>query len=527
MEDAFGTNLAAVRVHMGPEADRSARAVNARSYAVGDHVVFADGAFAPASANGRRLVAHELAHVVQQTAGDAAQALRIDASGETEADRAASEIAAGKRASKITRGAQTSVRRQEPFIPPIEELPMPPELPEFEVPEFEVPEFEVPEFEVPEFEVPEFEVPELEAPELEAPELEPTPEAAPKPQAGPWPEPFPPVMPTPDTEPPEEEEPEPDCGSKRLPRTWVTFFPGSKGQAGRVKASPLTRCPGNTVGSQARESTYPAQFRCLRKAGLRRIWYPLHLLHGRTRRTGSRNLHGPGNDRRNIIIGDVGVNTSMNVLAERPALARVYNLGQVLWYEAKVDEYFPPDNDFFAKAITVSFGLYNVDTGTEGPAILSRRFDSFETPPNCPTTLPAIVPPVLPGLTGAYKSTLKICQRVLETRKVNVSRGGLKLLLRAGWVAQRAGVTCPPNEYYVSLEKERFLLPDEEVSTNKVPAGKTVSLTWHHLPDGDYYFIIWSPGHDPACCLQGNVAVDTFDAPKPPPRRRMRTPEMA
>src|SRR5919108_5624202 len=41
------------------------------------------------------------------------------------------------------------------------------------------------------------------------------------------------------------------CGSPDLPRTPVSFFPGPLGQGGRVKASPLTRCPGNTVGSNA------------------------------------------------------------------------------------------------------------------------------------------------------------------------------------------------------------------------------------------------------------------------------------
>lgn len=55
-----------VRVHTGPEADASARAVGARAYTVGAHVVFADGAYAPGTTDGRRLLAHELTHTLQQ-----------------------------------------------------------------------------------------------------------------------------------------------------------------------------------------------------------------------------------------------------------------------------------------------------------------------------------------------------------------------------------------------------------------------------------------------------------------------------
>jgi hypothetical protein len=51
-----------------PAAD-SARAVNAHAYAVGHHIVFATNQYAPGGDAGRHLLAHELAHVVQQTGG--------------------------------------------------------------------------------------------------------------------------------------------------------------------------------------------------------------------------------------------------------------------------------------------------------------------------------------------------------------------------------------------------------------------------------------------------------------------------
>lgn len=68
-EPRFGCDLSSVLVHTGPEATASARAIDARAYTSGTHIVFADGEFAPQSAAGRRLLAHELVHVVQQQGG--------------------------------------------------------------------------------------------------------------------------------------------------------------------------------------------------------------------------------------------------------------------------------------------------------------------------------------------------------------------------------------------------------------------------------------------------------------------------
>jgi len=55
-----------VRVHTDEKAAQSARAVNALAYTVGNHIVFGAGQYAPARAEGRRLLAHELTHVIQQ-----------------------------------------------------------------------------------------------------------------------------------------------------------------------------------------------------------------------------------------------------------------------------------------------------------------------------------------------------------------------------------------------------------------------------------------------------------------------------
>ncbi|MGW7018086.1 eCIS core domain-containing protein [Streptomyces decoyicus] len=61
----FGHDFSTVRVHVGPEADTAARGLDARAFTVGNDVVFSHGAYDPLTAAGRRLIAHELAHVAQ------------------------------------------------------------------------------------------------------------------------------------------------------------------------------------------------------------------------------------------------------------------------------------------------------------------------------------------------------------------------------------------------------------------------------------------------------------------------------
>ena len=66
MEPRLGHDFSRVRVHTDVQAADSARAVNALAYTVGRDVVFGAGQYAPGTAQGQRLLAHELAHVVQQ-----------------------------------------------------------------------------------------------------------------------------------------------------------------------------------------------------------------------------------------------------------------------------------------------------------------------------------------------------------------------------------------------------------------------------------------------------------------------------
>jgi hypothetical protein len=66
MEGRFRHDFGNVRVHADTLAAESAAAVNAEAYTVGQELVFGRGRFAPSTPSGRRLLAHELAHAVQQ-----------------------------------------------------------------------------------------------------------------------------------------------------------------------------------------------------------------------------------------------------------------------------------------------------------------------------------------------------------------------------------------------------------------------------------------------------------------------------
>lgn len=65
-EPRFGRDLSGVRVHTGAGDAESARQLQARAYTRGSHIVFAAGEYAPLTPAGRRLLAHEITHVLQQ-----------------------------------------------------------------------------------------------------------------------------------------------------------------------------------------------------------------------------------------------------------------------------------------------------------------------------------------------------------------------------------------------------------------------------------------------------------------------------
>jgi hypothetical protein len=67
-EPRFGHDFSDVRVHSGTEAAQTAGAIGARAYTIGNDVVFGSGQYPPRDHEGTKLLAHELTHIVQQSA---------------------------------------------------------------------------------------------------------------------------------------------------------------------------------------------------------------------------------------------------------------------------------------------------------------------------------------------------------------------------------------------------------------------------------------------------------------------------
>lgn len=115
MESSFGRDLGHVRIHDDARAHDNARALNARAYAAGANIVFGAGAWRPHEVSGQALLAHELAHTVQQAGvqmkSDAPLPAAVDANLEAEADRAALAVTSGRPAPALTRVGSIAVFR--------------------------------------------------------------------------------------------------------------------------------------------------------------------------------------------------------------------------------------------------------------------------------------------------------------------------------------------------------------------------------------------------------------------------------
>ena len=102
MEPRFGHDFSSVRVHTDARAAESARAVNALAYTVGRNVVFGKEQYAPGMSTGKRLLAHELTHVVQQKGTENTSHLQHklaisvpESIGEREAEQVANQVISG------------------------------------------------------------------------------------------------------------------------------------------------------------------------------------------------------------------------------------------------------------------------------------------------------------------------------------------------------------------------------------------------------------------------------------------------
>jgi Domain of unknown function (DUF4157) len=119
MEERFGTDFAHVRIHADTNAASSAEALAAKAYTMGSHIVFGAGQYVPGTDTGNRLLAHELAHVIQQSrsqvvaSSDASEREASDAAGAAVAGRSVSVQTAG---SGIQCDADEKARRKKPLL---------------------------------------------------------------------------------------------------------------------------------------------------------------------------------------------------------------------------------------------------------------------------------------------------------------------------------------------------------------------------------------------------------------------------
>lgn len=107
MEQRFSEDFSSIRIHTDTRAAQSAAELNAKAYTFGNNIVFNAGRFTPGTVEGKRLFAHELAHVVQQSRGGAPPALDQHSSHEGGAHAAAIQAAAGS--GPVTVGGATGV----------------------------------------------------------------------------------------------------------------------------------------------------------------------------------------------------------------------------------------------------------------------------------------------------------------------------------------------------------------------------------------------------------------------------------
>jgi Domain of unknown function (DUF4157) len=104
-EGSLGVDLSGVRVHTGAESATAASAVGARAYTVGNDIHFNAGQYDPSSVSGQHLLAHEVAHTVQQNGGAPTAQYKLEVSSPGDAF----EVEADRAADAMVQGASTSV----------------------------------------------------------------------------------------------------------------------------------------------------------------------------------------------------------------------------------------------------------------------------------------------------------------------------------------------------------------------------------------------------------------------------------
>lgn len=113
MEARFGEDLSSVRLHVSDDAVRAARLQLANAFTLGRDIVFNEGRYQPHTGEGQNLLAHEIAHTIQQAGG---RAVASPHAAETEAAGAGPLVAAGRAVSiqsAVSTGVQCEPLRQD------------------------------------------------------------------------------------------------------------------------------------------------------------------------------------------------------------------------------------------------------------------------------------------------------------------------------------------------------------------------------------------------------------------------------
>ena len=110
----------------------------------------------------------------------------------------------------------------------------------------------------------------------------------------------------------------------------------------------------------------------------------------------------------------------------------------------------------------------------------------------------------------ALESTVKICHRVLTSRNVKVSQGGLRVVLLLNQLDKEIP-NCQNHKFWVTLTRSVDWWPDDEIGTCGAETGGTRSFLFGKLPPGTYYLTIHRNFDNPYCCLEGDILI--FDEP--------------
>ena len=110
MEDRMGDSFGDVQIHTGPTAASACESINARAFTVGNHIAFNAGEYDPNTAEGQHVLAHELAHVRQQTDGAVSLLPQEEVELEVDPDPAL-EREAEETAQRVMQGGELGIQR--------------------------------------------------------------------------------------------------------------------------------------------------------------------------------------------------------------------------------------------------------------------------------------------------------------------------------------------------------------------------------------------------------------------------------